>query len=215
MNSQPLRIEVWSDVVCPWCYIGKRRLELALRDFDGAVEVVHRAFQLDPSTPTEGRLTVDLLAEKYRVGPEQASQMMADVSEVARGVGLEYALDRTRSGNTRDAHRLLLWAQEHSPDAAQALLERIYDAYFVRADSVFTADDLIPLVSAVGLDPDAARTVLASDAYREAVLADQRFAQELGANGVPFFVIDRRYGISGAQPLEVFRATLEQAVRPA
>lgn len=208
-----MHVEVWSDVVCPWCFIGKRRLDLALASFDGEVTVTHRAFQLNPGALTEGQLTVDMLASKYGVSPQQAAEMQANVSEVAASVGLDYHLDRTVSGNTRDAHRLILWAQDQG--AAGTLLESIYSAYFEHARPVFTSDDLIPMAIESGLDGEAARAMLASDAYIEQVHADQDLAGQFGASGVPFFVFDRRYGISGAQPLEVFEQTLRKAAEAA
>ncbi len=208
-----MHIEVWSDVVCPWCYIGKRRLEEALRAFPGEVTVTHRAFQLDPDAQTNGERTVDHLAAKYGVSAEQAAQMMSDVSAVANTVGLDYHLDRTLSGNTRDAHRLILWAQDQGK--GPELLEALYAAYFTRGEAIFTVDDLRPIAVGVGLDADTARAMLASDAFVDAVREDQAMAASFGANGVPFFVIDRRYGISGAQPLAVFEQTLAQAAQPA
>ena len=206
-----MHVEVWTDVVCPWCYIGKRRLEQALADAGVDATITHRAFQLDPSAVSNGERTVDHLAHKYGVSPAEAEAMMANVAQVAAGVGLHYRLGDTTSGNTVDAHRLVLWAQEQGQDQAQALLEALYDAYFVQAHPVFSADDLIPVVEQIGLDAEAARAMLASDAYREQVEDDQRLARDFGANGVPFFVFDRAYGISGAQPAEVFAATIAKA----
>ena len=212
-----MRIEVWSDVVCPWCFIGKRRLDNAIAALRaegvlGEVELVHRAFQLDPSATTDGLRTVDVLATKYRVTREQAAEMMGSVTEVAATVGLHYRLLDTRSGNTADAHRVLLWAQETAgQDAAQTLLERILHGYFEEAEPVFTAVELMPFVREAGLDAEAATAMLATDAYHDALVADQQQAAAFGANGVPFFVIDRRYGISGAQPDEVFVETLRTA----
>lgn len=204
-----MHIEVWSDVVCPWCYIGKRRLEQALAGVDGDVTITHRAFQLDPGATSDGVRTLERLASKYGVSVEQAADMMRNVSEVAETVGLDYQLENTVSGNTRDAHRLILWAQEQGKGAE--LLESLYDAYFVQARPVFTVDDLIPFAVAAGLDADAARAMLESGAYVDEVFADQDLAGQFGANGVPFFVFDRTYGISGAQPLEVFVKTIEKA----
>lgn len=212
-----MRIEVWSDVVCPWCFIGKRRLDTAIATLrrEGVLDdvaLVHRAFQLDPSATTDGRRTVDVLATKYRVTPEQAAEMMASVTEVAATVGLRYRLLDTRSGNTADAHRVLLWAQETAgQDATQALLERILHGYFEEAEPVFTPAELLPFVREAGLEPAAATAMLDTDAYRDMLVADQQQAAAFGANGVPFFVIDRTYGISGAQPDEVFLETLRTA----
>lgn len=211
-HGAALQIEVWSDVICPWCYIGKRRLEQALASHDGPVLISHRAFQLDPSALSEGRRTVEVLAHKYQVSEQQASSMMASVTSAAAEVGLDYHLDQTRSGNTRDAHRLVLWAQEQG--AAQPLLESMYAGYFTMGLPVFTVDDLLPFVAGVGLDTEQARAMLSSDALALQVQQDQQLASSLGASGVPFFVFNRAYGISGAQPLEVFQQTIAQASTP-
>lgn len=210
-----MEIEVWSDVVCPWCYIGKRRLEQALAaqglsDHDSPVRVIHRAFQLDPQAMSEGQRTIDVLASKYQVSPQQAEAMMANVTEVAEGVGLTYHLLQTISGNTKDAHRLLLWAQDQGH--AQDLLEALYAGYFTDGLPIFTETELMAFVVKAGLEATDAQVLLASDAYAAEVQADQELAADFGATGVPFFVFDRRYGISGAQPLEVFRETLAKAM---
>lgn len=213
-----MQIEVWADVVCPWCYIGKRRLQAALaeRGLADEVEIVHRAFQLDPTASTSTEPTIDRLAAKYGVSREQALDMMSDVTEVAAAEGLDYHLDRTMTGNTRDAHRLALWAQDQpgsdNSDAAQRLLEAMYSAYFEQGRGVFSTDDLVALAAEVGLDPDAARNMLAGTAYLDKVVEDQVLARTFGANGVPFFVIDRAYGVSGAQPVEVFLGAIDQAL---
>lgn len=208
-----MQIEVWADVVCPWCYIGKRRLQSALeqRGLTDDVEIVHRAFQLDPTASPVTEPTVDHLAAKYGVTREQALAMMSDVTEVAAGEGLDYHLDLCMTGNTRDAHRLALWAQEQDQAAAQRLLDAMYSAYFEQGRGVFSTDDLVALATEVGLDGDAAREMLAGTAYVDQVIQDQVLARTFGANGVPFFVIDRAVGVSGAQPVEVFLSALDQA----
>lgn len=207
-----MQIEIWSDVVCPWCFIGKRRLEHALADAGlDDVDIVHRAFQLDPTATTEGQRTVDVLARKYGMDAQGAEQMMGQVTDVAATEGLSYRLLDTMSGNTEVAHEVLLWAQDQDPTVAQHLLERLYSAYFERAQSIFTIDDLLPHVAAVGLDAGAVRSALAGGAYRARVAQDVDLARQFGASGVPFFVFDRQYGISGAQPLEVFAQTLAAA----
>ena len=208
-----MQIEVWADVVCPWCYIGKRRLQTALaeRGIADDVEIVHRAFQLDPTASTVTEPTVDHLAAKYGVTREQALDMMSDVTEVAAAEGLDYCLDLCMTGNTRDAHRLALWAQERDPAACQRLLEAMYSAYFTQGRGVFSSDDLAGLAGEAGLDVEAARDMLAGTAYLEDVVQDQVLARTFGANGVPFFVIDRAYGVSGAQPVEVFLNAIDQA----
>ena len=208
-----MKIEVWADVVCPWCYIGKRRLQRALaeRGVADEVEIVHRAFQLDPTASTTTAPTVDHLAAKYGVSRDEALAMMSNVTEVAAGEGLDYHLDRTMTGNTRNAHRLALWAQDQDPLIAQRLLEAMYSAYFEQGRGVFSTDDLVALAAEVGLDADAAREMLAGSAYLDQVVEDQVLARTFGANGVPFFVIDRAYGVSGAQPVEVFLNAIDQA----
>jgi len=205
-----MQIEVWSDVVCPWCFIGKRRLEQALADSGLTdVEVLHRAFQLDPHATTEGRRTVEVIASKYGTDVAGAEEMMGQVTKVALGEGLSYRLLDTTSGNTELAHELLLWAQDQG--RGQELLERLYSAYFERAEPVFTREELLPHVAAVGLDVGEARAAIDSGVYRARVAEDVDLARQFGANGVPFFVFDRRYGISGAQPLEAFVQTLREA----
>ena len=210
-----MEIEVWSDVVCPWCYIGRRRLQQALAERPDLADatVRHRAFQLQPDAPrNHTEPTVEHLALKYGVAPEQAVAMLDNVTQVAASVGLEYHLDRTFSGNTEDAHRLLLWAGESETSGAQEdLLEAMYAAYFTAGRSLFDHASLLELVADAGLDVDEAARVLASDRYRSDVQADAALAREFGANGVPFFVFDRKYGISGAQPAEVFSRTIEAA----
>ena len=211
-----MQIEVWSDVVCPWCYIGKRRLQSALeqRGLADDVEIVHRAFQLDPTASTTTEPTIDHLAAKYGVSRDEAVAMMSNVTEVAAAEGLDFHLDLCMTGNTRDAHRLALWAQEQDPAIADQLLEAMYSAYFEQGRGVFTTDDLVAFASEVGLDADAAREMLSGTAYLDQVVQDQVLARTFGANGVPFFVIDRAYGVSGAQPVEVFLDAIDQA-RPA
>jgi predicted DsbA family dithiol-disulfide isomerase len=208
-----MQVEVWSDVVCPWCYIGKRRLDEALAAFPGGddVVVVHRAFQLDPKAVSDGRRTVDVIAEKYGTDPAGAAAMMANVTEVAATVGLSYRLLDTVSGNTRDAHRLVLWAQAQGQSAE--LLESIYSGYFERARDIFATDALCELAAEAGLDSTEARAMLSTTAFVDDIAADQALAAQFGATGVPFFVFDRAYGISGAQPLEAFAATLERAAQ--
>jgi predicted DsbA family dithiol-disulfide isomerase len=208
-----MQIEVWSDVVCPWCYIGKRRLQSALeqRGLADDVEIVHRAFQLDPTASTTTQPTIDHLAAKYGVSRDEALTMMSNVTEVAAAEGLDYHLDLCMTGNTRDAHRLALWAQEQDPAIADQLLEAMYSAYFEQGRGVFTTDDLVAFASEVGLDADAAREMLSGTAYLDQVVQDQVLARTFGANGVPFFVIDRAYGVSGAQPVEVFLSAIDQA----
>ena len=203
-------IDVWADVVCPWCFIGKRRLEKALENFAhrDQVTIRHRAFQLQPDIK-ESVLTKKYLAEKYQASLEQVDQMQANVCAVADGEGLCYNLDETLSGNTFDAHRLLLWAA--TQDKQDELLEVLFSNYFEKSLPVFSHADLVSAAVGVGIDADEADDLLTSTLYTDEVIADRNLASQLGATGVPFFVFDMKFGISGAQPLEAFTQTLESA----
>jgi len=203
-------IDVWADVVCPWCFIGKRRLEKALASFEfrDHVTVRHRAFQLQPDIKETVR-TKEYLAEKYLATPEQVTAMQANVCAVADGEGLCYNLDETLSGNTFDAHRLLLWAA--SLGKQEELLEVLFSNYFEKSKGVFSHTDLVAAAISVGIDADKADDLLTSDLYADEVISDRNLAAQLGATGVPFFVFDMKFGISGAQPLEAFTQTLQSA----
>ena len=207
-----MQVEIWSDVVCPWCYLGKKRFEQALAGFEHRddVQVIYRSFELDPTSPPGVTTpTVERLASKYGMSAEQASQAQRQMEERAAGDGLTFRMDGLRSGNTRDAHRLIQLAKERGRQAA--LVERLYRAYFTEQDSVFDHDALTRLAVEAGLDPDEVKQVLASDSYGDHVDTDEAMAQALGATGVPLFVIDRKYGISGAQPAETITQVLAKA----
>lgn len=203
-------IDVWSDVVCPWCFIGKRRLENALSQFEhrDEVHIRHRAFQLQPEIK-ETVPTVELLSQNYRINEAQVRQMQNNVCSIADGEGLCYELENTLSGNTFDAHRLLLWSA--GVDKQPQLLEAMYSAYFEKGRSLFSHSDLVSVALEVGIEADETEEVLLSGKYTEEVIADRKLASQLGATGVPFFVFDMKYGISGAQPLEAFTQTLQTA----
>lgn len=209
-----MRIDVWSDIACPWCYIGKRRLETALADFEHGdeVEVVWHSFELDPSAPVPPTETsASALARKY--GHEgQVAAMMQQVGQVAAQEGLDYRLEDTLHLNTRDGHRLLHLALETGGPALQgALKEALLDAYFVQARDVTDHEVLRELATAAGLEADAVRRVLDGDDYSDAVDKDIEGARAYGAGGVPFVVVGGRYGISGAQPADVFKGAIAQA----
>jgi len=210
-----VKIEIWSDVVCPWCYIGKRRLEKALSGFAHRddVDIVYRSFQLDPAAPRVPDQTVaEHLGTKYGGGPAAGQQMVDRTEAVAAEEGLLFRLGEAQRVNTVDAHRLLHLALESGGAHLQAALkEELLAAYFLRAENVADHDLLRRTTEKVGLDAVAVDAVLAGDAHADAVERDIRDAAALGATGVPFFVIDRRYGISGAQPVEVFTQVLERA----
>jgi predicted DsbA family dithiol-disulfide isomerase len=207
-----VQIEVWSDIVCPWCYIGKRRLETALSRFRHAdrVEVVWRSFQLDPTIP-EGHteLTLPAVAAKYGISEERMRAQMRRVEELAAGEGLDYDLANGVSGNTLLAHQLIHLAAGHGLGAE--MKERLLHAHFEERRPVFDVDSLVPLGVDVGLAEDEIRAALADKRFLPAVREDIATARALGGNGVPFFVIDRAYGASGAQPPEVLLQLLERA----
>jgi predicted DsbA family dithiol-disulfide isomerase len=207
-----VQIEVWSDVVCPWCYIGKRRLETALARFPhrDQVEVVWRSFQLDPTIP-EGTThpTRPELARKYGRSEDEMRAMQARVEQIAAEEGLSYALAEGVSGNTHLAHELLHLAEERG--LGGEMKERLLHAHFEQGRSVFDVDALAVLAGEVGLDEAEVRAALADRRYRAAVDEDIATARLLGATGVPFFVVDRKYGAAGAQPAELLLQVIERA----
>ena len=207
-----MRVEIWSDVVCPWCYIGKRRFEQALASFPhrDEVEVVWRSFELDATAPaerTEG--TAAHLAAKYALSADKAQEMLDSMTATAAKDGLDFRFDVMRGGNTFDAHRLLHLAGERG--VQDAVKERLLRATFTEGEPVADHKVLVRLAAEAGLDADEAREVLQSGDYADEVRADQRDAQRFGITGVPFFVIDRTYGVSGAQPAEALRQVLDKA----
>lgn len=207
-----MKVEIWSDVVCPWCAIGKRRFEAALRDFSACdhVEVVWRSFELDPSAPAErAEDLADHLAAKYRTSREQALQTHTRMTQVAAEEGLEFHFERARPGNTFDAHRLLHLARDRG--LQDAVNEALFRAYLTEGEAIGEREVLVRVAAGVGLDADDVRRVLNSDTYAKEVRADEQEARRLGITGVPFFVMDRRYGVSGAQPAGVLLQALDQA----
>jgi predicted DsbA family dithiol-disulfide isomerase len=208
-----MRIDVWSDLVCPWCYIGKRRLEHALeliKDL-GEVEIVHRSFQLNPSAPkgtTSKRR--DYLMAKYGWSAAQAEKIDSDMEKRAAEDGLEYHLSAEGlTGNTFDAHRLVHLARARGKQ--DAAVERFFRGYFTEQRSLFALDSLAQLAADAGLDETDVRRVLAGNEHADAVAADLNEAHRLGVSGVPFFVFDQRLGLSGAQPVDVFVDAMKQA----
>lgn len=211
-----LTIEVWSDVVCPWCYIGKRRLEAALSRFarQDLVTLVWRSYQLNPSAPkTTEETTRAMLARKYGVSLAEADAMQARVTGIAAQEGLDYRLELTRSENTFDAHRLLHLAKEHG--LQDALKERLFAAYFTEGASLGDDETLTRLATEVGLDKNVVVEVLSRGDFGAEVRADAARATALGIQGVPFFVITGRsgpYGVSGAQPAGLILEVMEKAL---
>ncbi|MFJ9589814.1 DsbA family oxidoreductase [Streptomyces acidicola] len=210
-----MRVEIWSDIACPWCYVGKARFEKALDAFPhrDQVEVVHRSFELDPHRAKgDTEPVLKMLSQKYGMSEAQAQAGEENLRAQAAAEGLAYRAEGRDHGNTFDLHRLLHLAKEQGRQ--DALIQILYRANFADERSVFADSDtyLVELAVEAGLDADDARKVLADpQAYADEVRADEREAAQLGANGVPFFVLDRKYGVSGAQPAEVFTRALTQA----
>jgi predicted DsbA family dithiol-disulfide isomerase len=207
-----VRIEIWADVVCPWCYIGKRRLERALASFEhrDEVEVVYRSYELDPFAPEVGtETTVQVLSRKFGADEAGTREMMARADEVAAGEGLEFAHADALHSRTLTAHRLLHLARAEGRQ--HALMEQVLSAYFTRGESLGDHDVLRRAAAEAGLDADRVEQVLGSDEFRDEVMADVAQARAYGSSGVPFFVLDGRFGISGAQPTELFEQALAQA----
>jgi predicted DsbA family dithiol-disulfide isomerase len=214
-RSAGVKIEIWSDVVCPWCFVGKRRLETALSTFEHAdeVEVVYRSFELDPTAPHHGHeLSTGVIARKYGRPEAEMRQMQQQLIDLAAQEGLAFRLFETVHTNTIDAHRLLhLALADGGPALQRELKEALLSAYFTDARDIGDHDVLTTTALQVGLDEARVREVLAGEEYADAVAADIAQARAYGATGVPFFVIDQAYGVSGAQPAETFRQVLDQA----
>jgi predicted DsbA family dithiol-disulfide isomerase len=207
-----VHVEIWSDIACPWCFIGKRRFETALRAFEhrDEVRVTWRSFELDPGAPAERPHDLAThLAEKYGTSREQALAMHADMTSVAAGEGLQFDFGHARGGNTFDAHRLLHLADAHG--AQDAMKERLMRAYFSEGALMSDPAVLERLASEVGLPEDEVRQMLSGDRYAADVREDERTATQLGITAVPFFVVDRRIGAAGAQPAEVLGELLRRA----
>ena len=207
-----MNVEIWSDIACPWCYVGKRRFEAALAAFEHRddVTVTWRSFELDPSAPHEREGDRDEhLARKYGMTREQAAHMHAQMTEVAAGDGLDFRFDVARSGTTFDAHRVVHLAAAHGQQ--DAMKERLLRAHFTEGELVSDHNVLARLAIEVGLPADEVRDVLATDRYAAEVREDERTAAGLGISAVPFFVLDRTYGVSGAQPADALLGVLRKA----
>jgi len=209
-----LRIDVWSDIACPWCYVGKRRLESALREFPHAedVKVVWHSFELDPSAPPERDPSVshaERLAKKYGMTVEQARRNSERLRGVAKGEGLEFDFEHIRSGNMFDAHRLVHLGKTRG--VQDQVKERFFKAYLEQGELMSDHGTLLRLAVEAGLPEREATDVLASDQFAAEVRADEAQARELGITGVPCFVLDERYAVSGAQPSQVLLSALHQA----
>ncbi|WUD76664.1 DsbA family oxidoreductase [Streptomyces sp. NBC_00510] len=207
-----MRVEIWTDIACPWCYAGKARFERALAGFEhrDGVEVVHRSFELNPDAGNGTTPIIDAVAAQYGRTREQQVAREEHAASEARTEGLDFRIGGRVHGNTFDVHRLLHFAKEHG--VQHELLDLAFRVNFADERSVYDTETLLDLAAEVGLEPAEARAVLADpDAYAQQVRADERMAAELGAGGVPFFVLNRKYGVSGLQPVELFTRALEQA----
>lgn len=211
-----IEVEIWSDLVCPFCYIGKRHFESALASFEGRdqVKVTWKSFQLDPSADRHSSLgTYEMLSRKYGQSVEQAKRMTAQVAERAAQVGLKFDFDRAVVTNSRDAHRLAhLAASQGMADAAE---ERLFSAHFCEGKNIGDPEALRALGEEIGLDADAVGRLLEGDEYAREVLKEGEEARSLGVTGVPFFVFNRKFAVSGAQPVEVFLKALNSAASEA
>ncbi|MGA3600704.1 DsbA family oxidoreductase [Lysinibacillus agricola] len=206
-----MKIEIWSDYVCPFCYIGKKQLEQAIQDtgFAGQVELVYKSYQLDPTTPEDTNLsTYEYLANKYGMTLEKAKEMAQGVAARAKEVGLDYNFDKLMEENTLKAHRLVKWAEQQGD--VTALVEALLRNYFIEAKRIGQDDVLIDIAEQVGLNREEVTKVLSSDDFKTEVETDIQEGLHLGVRGVPFFVLNRKYGISGAQPQAVFEETLRK-----
>lgn len=210
-----MEIEIWSDIACPWCYVGKRRFEAALSQFEHAdeVEVVWRSFELDPGAPAERQGDrAEHLARKYGMSVERARELEEQMTETAAAAGLDFRFDIARAGNTFDGHRLVRLAQDHGLQGA--MKERLLRAYFGEGELISDHETLVRLGTEVGVPEDEVREMLDGDGdgdgYDEAVREDERTATELGISAVPTFVIDRSLGASGAHPPEALLGLLRQ-----
>ncbi len=206
-----MKIEIWSDIVCPFCYIGKRKFENALASFDGKdrVEIEWRSFQLDPSMENiPGKSVHAYLAERKGCSLEEATQMNDMMSNMAKEVGLEYNFDIAVINNTLNAHRLLHFAKTKGKQSE--MKERLFHAYYTEGKNVSDTESLSLLAAEIGLDESEVNAILQTDAFTNEVELDQYYAQQVGARGVPFFVFNNKYAVSGAQPTAVFKEVLEK-----
>lgn len=207
-----IQVEIWSDIMCPFCYIGKKRFEAALAQFPHhkSVTVTYRSFELDPNAERDQAHDVhDMLAAKYGMSREQAKSMNENVGQAAKEAGLTFHFDTMVLTNTFDAHRLIHWAAAQGKQAE--MTERLFLAYFTQSRHVGDQAQLAVLAEEIGLNAEAAADMLASDDYTDAVHADEQAARQLGISGVPFFLFNRKLAVTGAQSADVFLDALQQA----
>jgi predicted DsbA family dithiol-disulfide isomerase len=206
-----MTLEIWSDVVCSWCYIGKRHLEHALAAFPHSdqVAITWRSFELDPSCAPDAGTADEELARRRGISLDEARAMHEQTEQQGAAIGIAFDFRRARRGNTFDAHRVLHMARDAG--CQEAVAERLLATYFSEGGEIGDRDTLAREASRAGLDHDQVAAMLAGDRYAAEVRADEQEAAALGISGVPFFVVDRRYGLSGAQPPDVLLQAIEQA----
>ena len=205
-----MRIDVWSDVVCPWCYIGFVRLEKAIDQLGLEVELYHHAYQLDKDAGDEPYLAVENLAEKYGIPVEAAVEMMGNVSAIAESEGLHYQLDKTYGANTQLAHRLLMMAAERG--VHHDLLFKLFNAYFEKAEKIFSVEDLKPFAESVGITFNELQNLANSDLFMDVMQSDKELAEQLNVRGVPFFVFNQRVAVAGAETTDLFVQAMQRAM---
>jgi predicted DsbA family dithiol-disulfide isomerase len=206
-----MRVEIWSDVVCPWCYIGKRKFEAALASFDGRddVEVIWRPFQLDPTAPVGTTMPVSEAYARKFGGPDKAAEIIGRVTAVAADAGIEFHMDAAQRANTLDAHALLALARsDHGAAVQNALKEKLLDAYFTAGRNIADRDTLVDLAVSVGIDGETVRRHLDDASALAATRAEIAHAGEIDVHSVPTFVFDGRWVVPGAQEVEVFSRVL-------
>lgn len=213
-SEQKMKVEIWSDIMCPFCYIGKRHYEQAVKEFADAnnLEVEWKSFQLDPSIPkpyTEGKNMYEYLAERKGFSVDQSKQMHANVVQMAAKAGLNYDFDKAVVANSWDAHRVIQLAKKQG--LGDAIEERFFKAYFTEGKDMADHATLVQLGKEAGLEEARVKQVLESDEYSNEVRADIQRAQNVGVTGVPFFVFNDKYAVSGAQPSGVFLETLQKS----
>jgi predicted DsbA family dithiol-disulfide isomerase len=204
-------IEIWSDIICPYCYIGKRRLEEALAKFQHKeeVKIEYRSFELNPDAKVHyDEDNIELLSKKYGTSKEQIKAMNLQLTEQAKEVGLTYYLDKIKATNTLNAHRLIQFAKQFGKE--NEMVERLFKAYFTEVRHVGETKTLIELAAEIGLDQQKVQLMLNSNEYEANVREQEQDAQQIGVTGVPFYVINRKYAISGAQPSDVFLEVMEK-----
>jgi predicted DsbA family dithiol-disulfide isomerase len=213
-NAKKMSVEIWSDIMCPFCYIGKRKFEQALSQFEGKdeVEIIWKSYQLSPQLVTDTSTNInEYLSVHKGITLEQAQQMNAQVSQMAKQVELEYNLDKSVVANSFDAHRFSHYALSKGKQGAAE--EKLFQAYFTEGKNMDDKNILMDIGTEIGLDANEIEKILDSEMYRDAVIEDIKEAEAIGVQGVPFFVFDRKYAVSGAQDTAVFLNTLQQTLK--